>query len=61
MSELNKQDQAKYIGWQGAFYNIAKIVASGGLVWLAGALLVGFGGVEGPQRQSATRLPGMHG
>ena len=47
MSELNKQDQAKYIGWQGAFYNIAKIVASGGLVWLAGALLVGFGGVEG--------------
>ena len=40
MSELNKQDQAKYIGWQGAFYNIAKIVASGGLVWLAGALLV---------------------
>ena len=47
MSELNKQDQAKYIGWQGAFYNIAKIVASGGLVWLAGALLMGFGGVEG--------------
>ena len=39
MSELNKQDQAKYIGWQGAFYNIAKIVASGGLVWLAGWLL----------------------
>lgn len=36
MSELNKQEQAKYIGWQGAFYNIAKIVASGGLVWLAG-------------------------
>ena len=32
MSELSKQDQAKYIGWQGAFYNIAKIVASGGLV-----------------------------
>jgi PAT family beta-lactamase induction signal transducer AmpG len=36
MSELSQQDQAKYIGWQGAFYNIAKIVASGGLVWLAG-------------------------
>lgn len=47
MSELNKQDQAKYIGWQGAFYNIAKIVASGGLVWLAGWLLKSFGGVEG--------------
>lgn len=47
MSELNKQDQAKYIGWQGAFYNIAKIVASGGLVWLAGWLLKSFGGEEG--------------
>lgn len=47
MSELNKQDQAKYIGWQGAFYNIAKIVASGGLVWLAGWLLKYFGGVQG--------------
>ena len=47
MSELNKQDQAKYIGWQGAFYNIAKIVASGGLVWVAGWLLKHFGGVDG--------------
>ena len=49
MSELNKQEQAKYIGWQGAFYNIAKIVASGGLVWLAGWLLTKFnegGGAE---------------
>ena len=58
MSELSKQDQAKYIGWQGAFYNIAKIIASGGLVWLAGALLVGFGGVEGATeavRHEATR------
>ena len=49
MSELNKQDQAKYIGWQGAFYNIAKIVASGGLVWLAGWLLKYFGGVQGAE------------
>lgn len=47
MSELNKQEQAKYIGWQGAFYNIAKIVASGGLVWLAGWLLEYFGGEVG--------------
>lgn len=36
MSELSTQDQAKYIGWQGAFYNLAKLVATGGLVWLAG-------------------------
>lgn len=42
MDTLDKQTQAKYIGWQGAFYNIAKIVASGGLVWLAGWLIKHF-------------------
>lgn len=36
MSELSNSEQAKYIGWQGAFYNIAKIVATGGLVYFAG-------------------------
>jgi PAT family beta-lactamase induction signal transducer AmpG len=39
MSVLSKSDQAKYIGWQGAFYNLAKIVATGGLVYLAGFLI----------------------
>lgn len=39
MQELNKDEQAKWIGWQGAFYNLAKVVASGGLVWLAGYLI----------------------
>lgn len=39
MSELSSEDQARYIGWQGAFYNIAKIAASGGLVYLAGVLI----------------------
>ena len=38
MSELSTRDQAKYIGWQGAFYNLAKLVATGGLVWFAGWL-----------------------
>lgn len=42
MSELNTTDQAKYIGWQGAFYNLAKLVATGGLVWFAGWLYEGF-------------------
>ncbi len=42
MSELDATDQAKYIGWQGAFYNLAKLVATGGLVWLAGWLYEGF-------------------
>ena len=39
MSELSPSQQARYIGWQGAFYNIAKIVATGGLVYLAGRLI----------------------
>ncbi len=39
MSELTPSQQARYIGWQGAFYNIAKIVATGGLVYLAGWLI----------------------
>ena len=39
MAELSGQDQAKYIGWQGAFYNIAKLVATGLLVYLAGVLI----------------------
>lgn len=39
MGELSNANQSKYIGWQGAFYNIAKIVATGGLVYLAGILI----------------------
>lgn len=38
MTELDTKTQAKYIGWQGAFFNIAKVVANGGLVFLAGTL-----------------------
>lgn len=39
MAELSEQDQAKYIGWQGAFYNLAKLVATGLFVSLAGVLM----------------------
>lgn len=42
MAELSTSDQAKYIGWQGAFYNLAKLVATGGLVWFAGWLMSRF-------------------
>lgn len=38
MQELSTADQAKYIGWQGAFYNLAKLFATGVLIWLAGWL-----------------------
>ena len=51
MAELSPEDQAKYIGVQGAFYNIAKLVANGGLVAVAGMLAEHFGAVEGASVQ----------
>ena len=38
MAVLSKDDQAKYIGWHGAFYYVAKLAATGGRVCLAGCL-----------------------
>ena len=55
MSELTTQDQAKYIGWQGAFYNFAKLVAPGGLVWLAGWLCDGFSAVGASSYDASVR------
>lgn len=52
MSELSTEEQAKYIGWQGAFYNIAKIIATGGLVYLAGYLIESYGGGAGADATS---------
>lgn len=43
MDVLSNEEQAKWIGWQGAFYNIAKIVATGGLVYLAGMFIDAYG------------------
>ena len=42
LSALDKKTQSTYIGWQGAFYNLAKVLANGGLVWLAGVLMTHF-------------------
>ncbi|MDE7388325.1 MAG: MFS transporter, partial [Muribaculaceae bacterium] len=39
LTALDKKTQSTYIGWQGAFYNLAKVLANGGLVWLAGVLM----------------------
>lgn len=39
ITELNKTQQAQYVGWQGAFYNLAKVTAMGGLVYIAGFLM----------------------
>lgn len=43
MSVLNNEEQAQWIGWQGAFYNIAKLAATGGLVYLAGFFIDHYG------------------
>lgn len=39
MSALSPENQSAYIGWQGAFYNIAKIAVQGGLVYVVGWLI----------------------
>ena len=38
LNELTAKLQAQYVGWQGAFYNMAKILSGGVLVYLAGEL-----------------------
>lgn len=38
LNELSPKLQAKYVGWQGAFYNIAKVLSGGVLVYVAGEL-----------------------
>lgn len=43
MEHLSSKEQSQYIGWQGAFYNIAKVLAKGGLVYLVGRLSLQYG------------------
>ncbi len=38
LNELTPKLQAKFVGWQGAFYNIAKVLSGGVLVYMAGQL-----------------------
>jgi PAT family beta-lactamase induction signal transducer AmpG len=35
---LSEKEQAQYVGWQGAFYNVGKILSQGAFVFLAGRL-----------------------
>jgi len=46
MDVLSSRLQAKYIGWQGASYNMAKILTSGAFVYLAGELEKRFGVID---------------
>jgi MFS transporter, PAT family, beta-lactamase induction signal transducer AmpG len=38
LDELSEKEQARFVGWQGAFYNVAKVFSSGVLVYMAGEL-----------------------
>jgi PAT family beta-lactamase induction signal transducer AmpG len=40
---LNAKEQAEYIGWQGAFYNVAKVLSQGAFVYVAGQLEISIG------------------
>lgn len=61
MATLSNEDQARYIGWQGAFYNIAKIAATGGLVMLAGVLIKHFTGDVTTLDAAAAAVAKRHG
>ena len=39
LSELSASQQARYVGWQGTFYNVSKLFSNGGMVFLAGVLI----------------------
>ncbi len=43
---LNPKQQAQYVGWQGAFYNVAKVLSQGALVYIAGKLEISVGITE---------------
>jgi MFS transporter, PAT family, beta-lactamase induction signal transducer AmpG len=43
---LSEKEQAQFVGWQGACYNIGKIIAQGALVYVAGRLEVTVGVVN---------------
>jgi MFS transporter, PAT family, beta-lactamase induction signal transducer AmpG len=38
VSVLNETEQAKFVGWQGAFYNVGKVLSQGAFVYVAGIL-----------------------
>ncbi len=43
---LSGKEQAEYVGWQGAFYNVAKVLSQGAFVYVAGQLETSVGVTE---------------
>lgn len=46
INTLSPKQQAQYVGWQGAFYNMAKVLSQGVLVYIAGKLELTIGVTE---------------
>ena len=46
INTLSSKQQAQYVGWQGAFYNVAKVLSQGALVYVAGKLELTIGVTE---------------
>ncbi len=46
INTLSPKEQARFVGWQGAFYNVAKVLSQGALVYLAGRLELSIGVTE---------------
>jgi len=46
INALTPRQQAQYVGWQGAFYNVAKVFSQGALVYIAGRLELTIGVTE---------------
>ncbi len=46
LQELSAKQQAQFVGWQGTFYNVAKLFSNGGMVFLAGVLIPLIGSKE---------------
>lgn len=39
LKELSEKLQAKYVGWQGTFYNVAKVFSNGFMIFFAGLMI----------------------
>jgi len=46
INSLSEKEQAEYVGWQGAFYNVAKVLSQGVFVYVAGQLETTIGVVQ---------------
>jgi PAT family beta-lactamase induction signal transducer AmpG len=46
LQALSPKQQAQFVGWQGTFYNFAKLFSNGGMIFLAGLLIPAIGNTQ---------------